>query len=66
MQINVNGQCREFLPDISVASLLETLGLKSEATVVQVNNNVVNRKKFIETLLADGDNIELVRIVGGG
>lgn len=66
MQIYVNGESREAPDQSSVLSLLESLGLKSDGTVVQINDNIVERERFDATLLSEGDHIELVRIVGGG
>jgi thiamine biosynthesis protein ThiS len=51
---------------ISVKELIESLGLLPEATAVQRNDAIVPRSAYGDTILTEGDVIELVRFVGGG
>jgi len=46
--------------------LLASLGLKPESTVVEYNGAVLDRVRFSELVLSEGDTLELVRFVGGG
>lgn len=66
MNVTVNGERREIASDSTVKSLLDSLGLAPQATVVQKNNDILDRARFADTLLAEGDALELVRFVGGG
>lgn len=66
MYVIVNGERREVSPGLTVAALLEQLALKPEATVVQRNNDIVDRARYGDTPLNEGDVLELVRFVGGG
>ena len=66
MYVIVNGERREVSPGLTVAALLEQLALKPEATVVQRNEDIVNRDRYGDTRLAEGDVVELIRFVGGG
>lgn len=66
MTLTVNGERRDVTNGATVLSLLEVLGLKPEATVVQRNDDIVDRRRYSDTELADGDRLELVRFVGGG
>jgi len=66
MQVTVNGESRELSDDTTVAHLIEALGLAEVPVVVQRNDEIVNRDRYAETALADGDVLELVRFVGGG
>jgi thiamine biosynthesis protein ThiS len=65
MKLTVNGEPRE-VAGTTVLALLEELGLNPGATVVERNAQIVDRTAYRETALADGDVLELVRIVGGG
>ena len=65
MKLTINGEGRE-VAAATVLSLLEELGLKPQATVVELNLEIVDRAAYGETPLAAGDVLELVRIVGGG
>jgi thiamine biosynthesis protein ThiS len=62
----INGERRDITSGATVKSLLDSLGLAPQATVVQRNNDIVDRARFADTPLADGDTLELVRFVGGG
>ncbi len=65
MKLTINGEGRE-VAAATVLALLEELGLNPQATVVELNHAIVDRGAYQETALADGDVLELVRIVGGG
>lgn len=66
MNVMVNGERREVAAETTVAGLLEMLGLGAEATVVQLNTGIVDRTRFADTPISEGDALELVRFVGGG
>lgn len=66
MLITVNGQPREVREHITMLELLRDLGVKPEITAIQRNAEIINRKSVDSTVVADGDTIELIRIVGGG
>lgn len=66
MFINLNGKKREIRQDITVSHLLEELGVKEKAVAVEVNGNIVPRGEFGNTQLREGDNVEILHIVGGG
>ncbi len=65
LKLTINGEERAAAAT-TVFALLEELGLKPETTVVELNGEVVARDGYRETLLAPGDVLELVRLVGGG
>jgi len=66
MIVVVNGEQRQVADDATVLALLEGLGLKPKATVVQRNGDIVPRTEYAATHLCDGDVLELIRFVGGG
>ena len=65
MKLTVNGERREAAA-ATVLDLLAELGLNPAVTVVERNAEIVARASYGDTVLADGDILELVRIVGGG
>lgn len=65
MRLTVNGELRE-VPVRTVLDLLKELGLEPGRTVVERNAAIVERTLYADTVLTDGDVLELVRIVGGG
>ena len=66
MKLTVNGQSREVPDDQTVRQLVQTLGLGRGAVAVEVNRKLVPRKEHEQTRLAEGDQIEIVTLVGGG
>jgi sulfur carrier protein len=66
MQITVNGQPEIVEDRCTVRRLLERHGLDRSACAVEVNREVVPRRKHEERHLAEGDRIEIVTLVGGG
>jgi thiamine biosynthesis protein ThiS len=66
MKIIVNGEQRDAAGDTTILGLLESLGLNPQGTVAERNGVIVDRSAFAETVLAEGDTLELVRFVGGG
>ncbi len=66
MQLTINGDERSFDAPLSLAGLLEQLGLKLDRVAVEYNRNIVPRPQWSETSLEDGDRLEIVQFVGGG
>ena len=66
VQLIINGDRQDVADGLTVRALLESLALKPEATVVQRNNDIVDRARYADTPLAQDDVLELVRFVGGG
>ena len=67
MQLIINQQPCEFVSDtLDVPTLLANRGVREEAIAVAVNGEVVPRRKWSTVTLADGDRVELVKVVAGG
>jgi sulfur carrier protein len=65
MRIQVNGDTREVAAQ-TVLALVEELGFDVRKVAVERNLAIVPRSLHAETVLEDGDRIELVQFVGGG
>ncbi|HWP59017.1 MAG TPA: sulfur carrier protein ThiS [Candidatus Acidoferrales bacterium] len=66
MTVQINGEERHVEPGVSIARLLEELGIRAARVVVELNRDVVAREAFATTTLKEGDKIEIVHFVGGG
>lgn len=66
MEITVNGQLRRVAQGITVAELLQELGLADRHAAVEANLELVPRQRHAGHRLADGDRLEIVTLVGGG
>jgi thiamine biosynthesis protein thiS len=64
--IIVNGEEFEIDSGSSVAKLVEERGLDRSRVAVELNGEIVPRGTFDDTLLHDGDKVEIVHFVGGG
>ena len=69
MKIKVNGEEKKIDLDQENALLSKALylmGYKPNTIVVVLNNLIINSIKWEKVKLKDGDNLEIVSIVGGG
>ena len=69
MKIKVNGEEKKIDLDQENALLstaLNSMGYKRNTIVVELNNLIINSKKWSKVKLKDGDSLEIVSIVGGG
>jgi sulfur carrier protein len=67
-QLKINGVEKQFEQGIpaTVAALLDELGFDSATVVAEVDGEIIKRDDFAATNLKKGQNIELLRFVGGG
>jgi sulfur carrier protein len=66
VRLTVNGETRDVPDALSVAQLLEQLGVTNRFVAVEVNQQVVARARHAEHVLGAGDTVEIVTLVGGG
>jgi thiamine biosynthesis protein ThiS len=66
LKISLNGEEREFRIGISISGLVSELQLNPKNVAVERNLEIVPKSQHDETLLSDGDAIEIVEFVGGG
>ena len=67
--LKVNGVERQFDPDQmpgTLSALLDALGVGTDAVVAEVDGRIVRRDEFHRTELQDGQQIELIKLMGGG
>lgn len=66
MRVALNGAEREVPDGTTVLALLEQAGIDRRRIAVEVNREVVPKTRHGERLLAPGDRVEIVTMVGGG
>lgn len=68
MKIQINGEEKIFDSPGSptLATLVDSLGMKSDRIAVELNREIVPRDRWSATALKDGDQLEIVHFVGGG
>jgi len=66
MRVCVNGETMDLPDGLSLADLMDRLGLHPRRVAVERNRRLVTRATFPDTALAADDAIEIVTLVGGG
>jgi thiamine biosynthesis protein ThiS len=66
MILHINGEPRDLADALSLAALVEQLGMKVDRVAVELNLEIVARADWTATVLKDGDRLEIVHFVGGG
>ena len=70
MILHINGDPRTFAEsesgELTLAALIESLNMKFDRVAVELNRDIVPRDRWPQTVLKDGDRLEIVHFVGGG
>ncbi|GAB3485199.1 sulfur carrier protein ThiS [Amycolatopsis cihanbeyliensis] len=66
MQVNVNGEQREFAEGSTLTTVLEALGRTHRGVAVALNGELVRRGRWDEVVVPDGARLEVLTAVQGG
>ncbi len=66
IRIHLNGEAVSLPSGATVADAVTLVAPRSNAYAIEVNQRLVPRREHAERVLADGDSLELVILVGGG
>jgi thiamine biosynthesis protein ThiS len=66
LKIRLNGDPHELAAPMTVLQLLEQLGIDPRIVAVEHNLTIVKRDRYGSTMIGEGDEVEIVRFVGGG
>jgi len=66
LRITLNGEPYELDQPITVAELLLQLSIDPRRVAVEHNLAILRRQRFADTLVHNGDRVEIVNFVGGG
>ena len=64
--ITVNGKQIQLTSEMSVADYLEQNNYQIYRIAVEMNEEILPKYSYSETMLKDGDRLEVVTFVGGG
>jgi thiamine biosynthesis protein ThiS len=64
--IQVNGERREVSAPLTLADLVDHLKLAADRLAIELNQRVIRRVDWQQTVLSEGDRVEIVHFVGGG
>jgi sulfur carrier protein len=66
VKVTLNGEQREIASGMSVAQLISLVTDQDKGIAVAVNGEVLPRRHWAATALADSDQVEIVTAVQGG
>lgn len=66
MTVTINGEHRDVPENMTVAMLLQHLGMAEGRVAVERNLEVLPRAQWNATMVQAGDTFEIVHFVGGG
>jgi len=66
IKISVNGEVKEVEKGLNVTQLIEALNYKQKGFAVAINTTFVSIKSYKETIINDGDTIDILAPVQGG
>jgi sulfur carrier protein len=66
IRIEFNGESMEIATDLSISQLLDKAKVASRYCAVELNMEILPKDQYDSQVLRDGDQIEVVTLVGGG
>jgi len=66
MRVVINGEAKDVPEGLNLRSLLEHLSLPHQRIAVEVDQQVIRKADWDQTLVSAGTRIEIVHFVGGG
>jgi len=66
IRLTVNGEGRNLEENTTVGRLLAAMGAHSERVAVELNLRILDKSAYDDTILKDGDRLEIIGFVGGG
>jgi len=66
MTVQINGEAKEIQTSTTVAELVVELDLPAPTLLIEHNGVALHRSEWPATRVAEGDRIELLRVVAGG
>lgn len=66
MMVTINGQRLEIPDGLTVARMLEHLGMARDRVAVERNLDILPRSRWDDTRVQSNDSFEVVHFVGGG
>jgi thiamine biosynthesis protein ThiS len=67
MRSRINGKSEEFvISKILLSDYLSQKGIQPQTVAVEINLNIVDKNLYDQTYIQEGDEVEIVKFVGGG
>lgn len=66
IKVSVNGEIQELEDNISVQNMLDILDYRSKTFAVAINTTFISIKQYEDTIIKNGDEIDILAPVQGG
>jgi len=66
LKIRLNGEPYEIAGPVTISALLAQLNIDPRIVAVEHNVSIIKRQQYDHTIVREGDEVEIVRFVGGG
>lgn len=66
IQVQINGDLHTVPAEQGLSDLIASLGLPPQAALVEHNGRALLRAEWEQVSLAEGDRLEILRVVAGG
>ena len=66
IKIKINGKERTFQNNITLFKLVKNLRIPIKKVAIELNQEIMDKKKLDQIFLKNNDKIEIVHFIGGG
>ena len=66
IKIKVNGKLKSIPDNFKISDLVKELKIPLKKVAIELNQEIIDKKKTSKIILKKNDNIEIVHFIGGG
>ena len=66
IKIKVNGKVKTFKENINLSKLVKNLKIPIKKVAIELNQEIMDKKKLDKIFLKNNDRVEIVNFIGGG
>ena len=66
IKIKINGKNKSIIEDSNISKLLKNLKIPLNKVAIELNEEIIDKKKINKIKLYKNDKIEIVHFIGGG
>ena len=66
IKIRINGKIKSLRNDCRLSNLLKNLKIPIKKVAIELNEEIIDKKKINQIKLKNNDKIEIVHFIGGG
>ena len=66
IKIKVNGKLKTINKNVNLSILIKNLKIQLKKVAIEMNGEIVNKKKLNRIILKNNDRVEIVHFIGGG